>query len=125
MKNRNILLAAALAGGLLSASAYATTAAAHHQSTAALKIEAPVPVRIVSPERLPRSAAGSIVTLSLTIDADGRPHDIKVVSRGDHGLTKSLQAAVSQWQFAPARRDGVAVPVKVLLPLELIEAENS
>lgn len=121
MKTRHIILATALLGGLLSSAALATTTAAHHSATAALKLEAPAPDRVVAPTGLPRSAEGATVTLALTIDAAGRPHDIQVVSRGDKGLTKSLVSAVSQWSFTPARKNGIAVPAKVLLPIRLVD----
>lgn len=125
MKTKYIVLATALLGGLLSASAFATTTAAHNQTIAALRFDAPVPARIVHPTDLPNSAKGATVMLSLTIDAAGQPHDIRIVSRGDRELTKSLVSAVSQWQFTPARKDGTAVTVKVLLPIELVEASAS
>ena len=121
MKTKNLVLAAALAGGLLSASAFATTTAAHNQTISALKFEAPAPAKVVSPAGLPRSAENSTVMLTMTIDASGQAHDIKVVSRGDKELSQSLVTAVSQWTFTPARKDGAAVSSKVMLPLQLVD----
>lgn len=121
MKTKHIVLATALLGGLLCSTAFATTPAAHRQTVAALKIEAPVPARVVSPTGLPRRAEGSTVTLSLTIDAAGQPHDVKVVWGGDREVSRSVVSAVSQWSFTPARKNGVAVSSRVLLPLELVD----
>lgn len=45
MKMNKIFFAAAFAGGLRSASAFATTTGAHGRMNAAIKFEAPVPVR--------------------------------------------------------------------------------
>ncbi len=114
MKTPSLVLAALLAGGLaVSASALPLTAVA--------PLQAPAPVKVVSPTDLPRSFAGKTVKLSMIIDADGRPHDIKVVAVSDRNLTRSLVAAVSQWRFSPARQNGVAVSTAVVLPVELEE----
>jgi TonB family protein len=120
MKTSQIVLSAALFTGLLSVSALATPEVAHNLAVvAAMKVEAPAPARVVQPTGLPLSYEGKIVRLSLTIDAAGKPHDIRVVSADDRALTKSLVAAVSQWQFTPCRKNGVAVSTRVELPLEL------
>ena len=121
--NKTKILLAAAAVGLLSTSAFATTLAAHDQVTAAaLKFEAPAPVKVVSPDRLPRRAEGSTVTLRMTIDEAGRAHDIKVVSRSEPAVSSRVVAAVSQWQFTPGRKNGTAVPVKVELPVQLVDS---
>lgn len=122
MKSKHIVLASALLGGLLSVPAFATTTAAHSQAIAALKFDAPAPAKVVSPTGLPRSHEGATVMLSLTIDAAGQPHNIRIVSRGDQELTRSLVAAVSQWQFTPGRQNGTPVATKVLLPIQLVES---
>lgn len=125
MNTKNLVLVSAVLGGLLSIPAMATTTVAHHQSTSALKFEAPVPVRVVPPTGLPRSHEGATIILSLTVDAAGRPDDIKIVSRGDQGLSGHIVPAVSQWRFTPARKNGIAVTSKVMLPLELVDANGS
>jgi hypothetical protein len=122
MKTSHIVLATALLGGLLSTPAFAITPAAHAQTLATLKFEHPAPAKVVSPVDLPRTFERVTVMLSMIIDEAGRPHDIKIVSARDRLLTKSLVAAVSQWEFTPARLNGTPVPIKVLLPLEVIEA---
>lgn len=111
---KSLFLAATLVGGLVS-TASATTLALPESPVS------PVPVRIVAPVHLPRSHLGAIVTLRLTVDASGRPQNIQLVSDRDEALSRSLVAAVSQWQFTPARRHGTPVSVTIELPLELIE----
>jgi len=120
MKTQKFVLAAAVLG-LLSTSAFATTVAAHDQTLAAIKFEAPVPVKVVSPADLPRRAEGSTVTLQMTIDAAGQAHDIKVVSRSDDAVSKRVVAAVAQWQFNPGRKNGTPVSTKIELPVELVD----
>lgn len=54
------------------------------------------------------------VVLRVTIAKYGTVHDIKVV----HGLPQLINSAVhavSQWQYEPARANGVAVPVSVIV----------
>jgi TonB family protein len=122
MNTRNLVLATALLGGLLSVPAFATTTAAHFQTNAALPLELPVPAKIVSPVDLPRTFQRVTVMVSLVIDETGQPRDIRIVSARDRALTRSLVSAIAQWQFTPARRNGTPVSVKALLPLEVIEA---
>jgi TonB family protein len=123
MKARHIVLATALLAGLvLSTSAFAASPAASSPASSRLKLDAPAPANIVAPIGLPRAFEGVTVTLSLTIDEMGRPHNIKVVSRGDQDLAPYLIAAISHWEFTPARRNGVAVATKVLMPIELVDS---
>ncbi len=114
MNSRQLLLASALAGGLLSSASAATRVAPADYA-------APAPATVVAPTELPRSHIGAIVTLRLNVDAAGQPSNIQVLSDRDPALTKRLVAAVSQWQFSPARRNGVAVGATIELPLELQE----
>lgn len=124
MNLKKIILSAALLGGVFSASALATTSDAHQRVTKAVAFEAPAVAKMVSPTGLSRRLEGATVTLSMTVDANGQPSDIKVISRGDRALTGNLVAAVAQWQFTPAKKDGVAVPSKIVLPVELVESNS-
>ena len=113
MKSKTILLTAALLGGLFTASAYAGT------RVAPADFSTPAATKIVAPTGLPRSYIGAVVRLQFTVDATGQPRDIRVASNGDQALTSRLVAAVSQWQFTPARQNGVAVSTRVEMPLEI------
>jgi TonB family protein len=124
MNSKKILaLSAIVLGGVLSSSAFATTASSHASVAKAVAFEAPVIEKIVSPTGLSRQHEGSTVTVSMTIDEKGQPSNIRVMGN-DAKLTRSLSAAVSQWQFSPAKKNGVAVPAKVVLPVELVEARS-
>lgn len=57
---------------------------------------------------------GSVV-LSLVVDAQGNPKDIQVVRPLGMGLDEKALEKVRTWKFAPGMRNGVAVPVRVLL----------
>jgi TonB family protein len=53
------------------------------------------------------------VTMSLTIDDDGRPHDIHVVSPLGLGLDESAVSCMGQSRYYPAEKDGKPVPLKM------------
>lgn len=111
MKIKSIIATAALLG-VMSATASALT-------TTAVSFEAPVPVKTIQPIELPSSHRGSEVNLSMTVDAAGKPSNIRVMNTRDQAAYKRIIATVAQWEFSPARRNGVAVPAKVELPLEV------
>lgn len=122
MKTKSIVIATvALLGALSSASAL-TLVAPSRASAAPVKFEAPVPTSIVQPTDLPSSFMGKVVEVALTVGADGQAQDVKVLRATDKYLRRSLTAAVSQWKFTPARKNGVPVSSKVILPLELTES---
>jgi TonB family protein len=62
-----------------------------------------------------------IVVLECLVQADGSVGDIRVVQSLDTGLDGEAIKAVRQWRFAPARRNGQAVPatIKVNLSFKL------
>jgi TonB family protein len=126
MKSRILILAAALLGGVVSTSAIAApssdTSAAKRTKSA---IEAPTLAKMVSPTGLSPRYEGDTITLSMVIDAQGQPSAIRVVGNSDRALLQSLQSAVSQWQFTPAKRDGMPVSTHVILPIELVDGPNT
>jgi len=110
MKIQSIVATAALLGVLSTASALTTTA---------VSFEAPVPLRTIQPIEVPTSHRGSTVNLTMRIDANGRPSNVRVSGTSDQAAYKRIIATVSHWKFAPARKNGVAVSSKVELPLEV------
>lgn len=125
MNLKRLLLSAALLGGVLSTSALATTADAHAVVTNSVRFEAPAIAKLVSPVGLSRRHEGTTVRLAFTIDAAGQPHDIRVVSpSNDPALTRQLVPAVAQWQFTPAKKNGVAVATKVVVPVQLVDSNS-
>ena len=119
MKMIKMLFGAALVGGVLSSSALAYTEQPSAWPQAA-RPGVPAIAKVVSPTGLPQRYEGETVNVSLTVDAMGQPRHIRVLNTADATLTKSVTAAVSQWQFTPVQKNGVPVSTKVLLPLKLI-----
>jgi TonB family protein len=54
------------------------------------------------------------VVVSFTISANGEVKNATVVSSSDHLLEYPALAAVRQWKFTPAEKDGVAVSQKAI-----------
>jgi TonB family protein len=119
MKTTQSLLSAVISAGLLSTVSLANVIVS---PAVPANFAAPAPASVVSPTGLPNRYIGKTVRLTMIIDAAGQPHDIKVVSHGDAALAHKLVAAVSQWQFTPARKDGAPVSTRIELPLELVES---
>jgi TonB family protein len=59
-----------------------------------------------------------IVLLSVTISADGTPMDVKIARSSQvQDLDVAAIAAVRNWRFTPATRDGITVETTVNLPV--------
>jgi TonB family protein len=117
-----LALSAIVLGGVLS-SGYATTASTHADVAKAVSFEAPVVAKMVSPTGLSRRHEGATVTLRMTVNDKGQPSNIQV-NGVDAQLKQSLVSAVSQWEFTPAKKNGVAVPTRIELPVELVEGRS-
>jgi len=84
----------------------------------------PVPISVVSPQ-IQNVAVGQTLEVEFTVNAAGKPSGIYVLSNNkDSELSEAVVSAVSQWQFKPAQKDGVAVPMKVILPVRIIGADG-
>lgn len=121
MKTKNLLLAAALAGGVLSSSAFAYEKSAAHEVA---QLAAPVVTKVVNPAGIARRFEGATVRVTLTVDENGKPSDIRLVTNNDRNLKDTLIPAVAQWEFAPARLNGKAISSRVELPIQLL-SDNS
>jgi TonB family protein len=85
------------------------------QDTPAIKDTPPKLLYKVEPEYTDQARRAGIsgkALLSLVVDVDGRPKEIKVLSPLANGLAEQAIKAVSKWRFQPATRNGVPVPVK-------------
>lgn len=85
-------------------------------------VSAPVVLSSTSIEPLPNAQilpAGSKVLLSLKIDEQGRPNDIRVVNPINPFLERNVVNAVSKFRFQPAMLDERAVPVDLNLTVEI------
>ena len=123
MKMKSVILSAAILGGLFSVSSFANVIV--EAGPAPEKFEAPVPVKVVNPTGLFRRHEGETVKLSLTVDAAGQPHDIRIMAGQDRNLTERLLPAVAQWRFTPARKNGAPVPARIVLPVQLVDGPVS
>ena len=85
------------------------------------KTEPPVPVRTVAPE-VPRSFAkggvSGLVTVGFTVDEKGNVQDAKVIKSSHQELEESALVALKKWRFKPAKKDGVAVALHVVIPIK-------
>ena len=122
MKTLSLLLGTALACGTLAAPALAATAhplidGLAHAGTP--RVDPPTPTKVVGPTDLSSRYCGAVVTLRLTVEATGEPRDISVDSPRDPQLVRAMMKAVAQWRFAPARKDGLPIATKVVLPIRL------
>jgi TonB family protein len=82
-------------------------------STPAAAITAPEVIEYTTPplysdEARSRRIEGT-VTLEVHVDANGRAEALRVVKSLGFGLDDNARLAVHHWQFAPARRNGMAV----------------
>jgi TonB family protein len=78
----------------------------------------PVPISKVEAEYTPEAHAAGVsgsVMVSLLVDEQGQPKDIKVVRGLGSGLDEKAREAVSKWKFRPGMKDGkpIAVPAQV------------
>jgi TonB family protein len=67
------------------------------------------------PETAARAEAEATVDVQLEIDTEGEVSRAEVVRWAGFGLDDAALGVVRQLHFRPARRDGVAVPMRVLL----------
>lgn len=85
------------------------------------KSEPPVPVRTVAPEvpqNLARTGGNGLVTVSFLVDEKGVVQDASVEKSSNPELNDLALAAIRKWRFKPARKDGVAVAMRVSLPIK-------
>jgi TonB family protein len=64
------------------------------------------------PEEARRARQQGTAILLVVIDEQGVPSRIKIVSPLGHGLDEQAVAAVEQWRFKPATKDGIPVAVE-------------
>ncbi|HXE12064.1 MAG TPA: M56 family metallopeptidase [Bryobacteraceae bacterium] len=81
-------------------------------------VTAPTVLHKVEPQYTKAAAKKKIMgmtLLSLVIDADGQPQDIRVLRSLDPGLDQKAIEAVRQWTFEPGTKDGQPVAVKATI----------
>lgn len=124
MKSKLLAVSATVIGSFLTTATFAATSDAGNVTAtieaAPARIEAPAPIEVVQPTRLSYDHEGKTFNVALTIDEHGRAHNIRILSKHDDNVRKSLVAAMKQWQFKPATRNGTPFTQKVILPVQLI-----
>lgn len=125
MNAKRILLAATIAGGLLSASSLSASVVIDPTPQAdRMEYTAPAPMKIVNPTGIPRRYLGETIRLSLTIDETGQPRNISLLSGRDPNLGKQLLPVIAQWKFTPAMKNGRPVSADVVLPIALVAGSS-
>ena len=80
-------------------------------------VKAPVLVHSVTVDRghiLGADASEDrVVRVAMTIDATGKPTDLKVIQSTDKFTDQAILAAASQYRFKPATLNGSAVPIEM------------
>lgn len=90
-------------------------------------IESPVPVRMVPPKfpvEMRREGAGGVVTITCTIDEKGNVTE-PVADKATHNafIPPALEA-IRKWKFKPAKKGGVAIALKVSIPIQFSITED-
>lgn len=83
--------------------------------------EPPAPVKTVAPEypaQLKRDGVSGVVSLSVTITEEGKVSEAKVVKSSHPEFDAPAVAAVKEWRFKPAKKDGKPVALTIRLPVQ-------
>lgn len=118
MKAVNKLAVLISLGALLPLAVSAKSAEEAYVETSLKSPGVPVPVAVVKPSVSPEYA-GAQIDVTFTVDAQGTPTQLAVVSSPDARLAKVVMDAVKKWRFTPAQKNGTAVAKKVVLPVRI------
>jgi protein TonB len=89
--------------------------------------EAPVPehtVRPRFPDEMRRAGNSGVVNVKCLIDENGVVREAEAVTASDRGFEQPALEAVRQWTFKPARRDGVPVAQRAMIPINFTLTED-
>ena len=81
-------------------------------------VSAPIPIYEPEPpysEEARKAKFQGVVVLSIIVDMQGNVSDVHVVRRLGLGLDEKAEDTVKTWKFKPAMRNGVPVPVRVMV----------
>jgi protein TonB len=80
----------------------------------------PVPVKTPPPEypeEMRRLGTPGVVAVTIVIDEKGTVTSARVAKSSQPVFEAPALAAIKKWTFKPAKKDGVAVKVRVTIPL--------
>ena len=66
-------------------------------------------------EQARKAGLVGMVTMSLVVDTEGKPQNIRVLRRLGMGLDETAVAAVQTWRFQTAEKAGTPVPVRIMV----------
>lgn len=81
-------------------------------------VSAPIPIYQPEPpysEEARKAKFQGVVVLSIIVNAQGNVQDPRIVRRLGLGLDEKAEETVRTWKFKPAQRNGVPVPVRVMV----------
>jgi len=81
----------------------------------ATRIEAPWPFDIMRPDFPAGAIDADVLIVHGFVNKDGRFEDLKVIFPPQLGQAQFLLDALKQWEFRPAKQDGQAARVEVVL----------
>jgi len=124
MKAVNKLVVLIGLGALLPLAASAKTLEQAYLETSLKGPGVPVPVAVVSPRDVSPDYAGSEVKVAFTVDVQGTPTSLTIVSSPDAAIARVIADAISKWRFTPVQHNGTAVATKVVLPVHIVDAAD-
>jgi TonB family protein len=62
-----------------------------------------------------------VVSVGMTVDASGKPTDLKVIEPADKFTDQAILSAASQYRYKPANLDGMAVPMQMTVNFKFVE----
>ena len=124
MKNINKLALLLGLGALAPVAASAKTLEQSYIETCNKSAGIPVPVAVVAPVAHSWDV-GQEVKVGFVVNTAGYTSDISVVSSTDTDLADAVVAAVKQWRFTPAQRNGAAVATRVVLPVRVVDSDST
>jgi len=117
MKTKSLVLAAALVA------AFSVNASAFSPKESAQPAPRVIASSVVPLSNLPPTFVTSVVDVEFTLDAAGKPGDIKVRATNDKAVQKQVVAAFRQWRFETAAGQTAVGAKRYVMPLE-IRAES-
>jgi periplasmic protein TonB len=85
--------------------------------------EPPVPVRTVAPEypdEMRRAGVSGVVMVNCMIDEKGNVTETSVEKSTAPAFERPALDALKKWKFKPAKQDGVAISVRVTIPMKFV-----